>query len=320
MAHELFWGEVRAFANATTPVYEDLVSLLGSVTDLTLRQDASLYLLQHFLGPQTGSFDAWTKLSRYFKRQYKARFEARCRQVDAQPQIESAICTTYPSVAQETVDRVQRDWGTTVPEQMLAFFRQTDGLTLEWSYFVEGSGTMVTVGTGDEARHVMANPEEAFVKSELLSMEWVFGGWDGLACEVPWSPAVFEGILWSQWQVEDNHPNLSRNQRARMFEYFEGYPDMVSLIIEDDGCTTMYAHEHSEMDRLSLDFEEYLEWHIALLGYPFWHRLFYETPSSISAQSIDLDVLKYTLPDVWPRLLPHLQSLYEQEVIWHIPE
>lgn len=263
-----YWGEVRGWVHQPEHDFEGVRALFARV-DIEPGEplDEVVQYIAQNLGLEVASL---AELERAFKRRYLERFEKRVELLRAHPLVTSVSFEPNPPVAQEVIDRVQRDWGITLPPEILDFYRSMDGFTLEWE----------STSEDDYAKGSRA---------QVNSLERVFGGFDGMDSDEPWDRLCFEDIFTNDW-VEDEYmeaggpdeyepvegePDYSYNFRAFWVESIEGVSDEVGLCFdEENGSTRMVYFETLEPLPLMLDFDGYVENMLTFMGYSYWPFMF----------------------------------------------
>lgn len=155
-----------------------------------------------------------------------------------------------PGVSFQTIERVNRFFGITMPSEMVNFYKQINGVHIRWSYIL--SEDLILDGM-----------------IWLLPVEDIFGGPNGLK-KKEWSVYSQEGVLWEKNLIEEE-PNWFNTVKVfnPIEKVFEAKYVVVNFNNQND--KSIYLLQFDNPIKMTLNFREYLE---ALLnggGVENWH-------------------------------------------------
>ncbi|CAN0523560.1 unnamed protein product, partial [Laminaria digitata] len=164
---------------------------------------------------------------------------------------------------------------------MLDFYTRLDGYELVWE----------STSEDDYARYASV---------ALNSLDRVFGGYNGMSEEEPWSADCFNEIFWMDWQDEDDDDyDLALSKSAKWLEGIEGVSQELGVVLDKEtGEPKIYLCDELDMYPLALDFEGYIEMHVKLLGYPYWYFLFIDGAPGYMMNSINIETIIDFFPDM----------------------
>jgi hypothetical protein len=292
-----YWGEVRAWTHQAEHDFTGFEELFARVEIEPGEPLAEVvqYIAQNF-SLKVASFE---ELARHFKTRYLERFEKRAESLRQHPLVTDVSFSPNPPVAQEVIDRAERDWGITLPAEILDFYRSMDGFTLEWESTAENNYAKRS-------------------RAQVNTLERVFGGFSGMNSGEPWEPWVFDEILTNEW-VEDEYfaaggPDdyrqegefdYSLNFRSFWVESVEGVSDELGVCFDESKTKTqMIYFSRLEPIELMLDFDGYIENMLAFMGYSYWPFMFIEREQLMGyhVNSLHPDVILEFFPEQRERL------------------